>query len=69
MIYPVKMDFLMEFPYVLAKGERIQFLAIAYIGDVIMETYSELFQIITELSECEDKSNISYIMGNSGTCG
>ena len=58
MIHKVKMDFLREFPFVLGKEQRIQFLAIAYVGDVIINTYSELFDVVTVLSCAKGKSHI-----------
>ena len=58
MIHPVKMNFLREFPFVLGKKHRIQFLAAAYVGDVIFSTYSELFNVVSELSNVKDQSHI-----------
>lgn len=58
MTHPVKMDFLREFPFVLGKEQRIQFLAVAYVGDVIINTYSELFNVVTELSGVKDQSKV-----------
>lgn len=58
MTHQVEMDFLRAFPFVLGKEQRIQFLAVAYVGDVIINTYSELFNAVTVLSGAKDQSYI-----------
>jgi hypothetical protein len=52
------MDFLRAFPFVLGKEQRIQFLAVAYVGDVLNNTYTELFDVVAALSNAQDQSHI-----------